>query len=369
MDSKITPLTEIHKNSGAKMAPFGGFLMPIQYSGIIAEHNWTRSSCSIFDICHMGEFVVRGDFKNSGLDRIVTFNLGNMKIGFCKYGFMLNEEGRILDDLIVYRVEQEEWMLVVNAATIEKDEAHIKKNLSWDSHFKNISDTIAKLDLQGPESLNVLKNITGNKIAALSYYSFGDFLIDEEEYLISRTGYTGELGYEVYANSTHAERLWNLFLQDERVHPAGLGARDTLRLEMGYPLYGQDLTEEITPLEAQMERFVDFDKDFIGRDALLKQKEQGVTHNLAGFTVNSRRAPRHNYKILSNSKEIGIVTSGSFSPSLSCGIGMGYVLSEYNKIGSKIIIQNGNVEMEAEIVEKTFYKKGTVKMEVQYECT
>ncbi len=341
------------------MAPFGGFLMPIQYSGIITEHNWTRTSVSIFDICHMGEFIVQGDFKNSGLDKIVTFNLGNMKTGSCKYGFMLNEEGRILDDLIVYRMEQEEWMLVVNAATVDKDEAHIKKNLLLDSHFKNISDTIAKLDLQGPESLNILKNITTDKITSLSYYGFGDFLIDGEEYLISRTGYTGELGYEVYANSTHAERLWNLFLQDERVCPAGLGARDTLRLEMGYPLYGQDLTEEITPLEAGMERFMDLDKDFIGRDALLKQKEQGITHNLAGFIVNSRRSPRHNHKVLSSNKEIGIVTSGSFSPSLSCGIGMGYILPGYNKVGSKVMIQNGNIEMEAEIAEKPFYKKGT----------
>jgi len=283
-----------------------------------------------------------------------------MKTGTCKYGFMLNEEGRILDDLIVYRMEQEEWMLVVNAATTDKDEAHIKKNLSWDADFKNMSDTIAKLDLQGPESCNVLKDIIGDKITALSYYSFGDFIIDGEEYLISRTGYTGELGYEIYANSTYADKLWNLFLQDGRVHPAGLGARDTLRLEMGYPLYGQDLTEEITPLEAGMERFIDFDKDFIGKDALLKQKEQGITHDLAGFIITSRRSPRHNYKITSDDKEIGIVTSGSFSPSLSYGIGMGYVLSEYNKIGSKIIVQNGNVEMEAEIAEKPFYKKGTV---------
>ncbi|MDP8233824.1 MAG: glycine cleavage system aminomethyltransferase GcvT [Candidatus Saelkia tenebricola] len=360
MNLKQTPLTEVHKNLGAKMASFGGFIMPIQYSGIIAEHNWTRTSVSIFDICHMGEFIIQGNFKGSGLDKVVTQNLENMQIGSCRYGFMLNDKGGIIDDLIVYRIEQEEWMLVVNAATIEGDEAHIKNNLNWDAHFKNASNDFAKLDLQGPESINVLGDIVGDEIYGLNYYSFRDFTIGGGEYLISRTGYTGELGYEIYAASTHAQMLWNMFLKDSHVHPAGLGARDTLRLEMGYSLYGQDLTNQISPLEAGMERFIDFDKDFIGKDALIKQRENGLTHNLVGFIVNSRRAPRHNYKILSGNKEIGIVTSGSFSPSIGCGIGMGYVLPEY-KNGAKIVIEHGNIEIEAEITAKPFYKKGTAR--------
>ncbi|MCG2711891.1 MAG: glycine cleavage system aminomethyltransferase GcvT, partial [Candidatus Omnitrophica bacterium] len=291
MDFKTTPLFEVHKKLGAKTAPFGGYLMPIQYKGIIEEHNWTRTNCSIFDICHMGEFILQGDAKNSNLESIVTFSLESMPQGACRYGFMLNENGSIIDDLIVYRIDEEEWMLVVNAATESKDEAHIKKNLSWDAHFKNISSTIAKLDLQGPESGNVLSKIVGDKIKALKYYTFSDFLINGEEYLVSRTGYTGELGYEIYAGFGHVEKLWNMFLEDKRVQPAGLGARDTLRLEMGYSLYGQDIDETVSPLSLASSKFIDFDKDFIGKDALLEIKKSGIESKLICFKTISRRAP------------------------------------------------------------------------------
>ncbi len=366
MDLKNTPLSNIHKELGAKMAPFGGFLMPIQYQGIIAEHDWTRNSSSLFDICHMGEFIIQGDYLRSGFDRIVTINLKGMPIQSCRYGFMLNPNGGVIDDLIVYRVEQEEWMVVVNAATVDKDEENIKKHLDWDSHFKNISSNIAKLDLQGPLSLDVLKSIIGETITKLCYYTFDDFMIEGEEYLISRTGYTGELGYEIYAAASHAQSLWNMFLKDKRVKPAGLGSRDILRLEMGYPLYGHELNEEITPLEANLMRFVEMDKDFIGRDALLKQKKRGASKVLVALAANSRRSPREGFKIFSGDKEIGYISSGSFSPSLGSGIALGYINPEYNKIGSEVLINSENIQIEAKIVKRPIYTQGTYNKEVAH---
>ena len=361
MDLKFTPLVNQHKKLKAQMAPFGGWLMPIQYSGIIREHNWTRRYASLFDICHMGEFIVQGDARETNLENIITFNLQNMPLGSCHYGFMLNEKGGLIDDLIVYRLGREEWMIVVNAAPTLNDAEHIKKHLSNSASFKNISDFQAKLDLQGPESENVLKALAGDGIARLSYYTFSRFNILGEECIVSRTGYTGELGYEIYISAKNVEQLWNKLLEDERVNPAGLGARDTLRLEMGYVLYGQDLDQNTTPLEAGMDKFLDFNKDFIGRDALLKQREQGISRSLVRLRANSRRSPRHNYKIFKGQTEIGFVTSGSFSPSLSCAIGMGYVDSKYNQLGSEVTIRQDRIEIEASIVEKPFYKNGTAK--------
>jgi aminomethyltransferase len=273
MDLKNTPLTDEHQRLGAKLAPFGGWLMPIQYSGIIAEHVWTRAEASLFDICHMGEFIIRADALKSGLDRIVTFDLTTLKVGGCRYGFMLNDAGGIMDDLIVYRIADTHWMVVANAATIDSDEAHFRKHLSPGTDFKNVSSATGKLDLQGPRSLDVLKGLMGPGVTALGYYTFGYFNLLNERIIISRTGYTGELGYELYISADKVRELWNMLLADARVRPAGLGARDTLRLEMSYPLYGQDLTADTTPLEAGKGKFVDMKKDFIGKAALSKKSK------------------------------------------------------------------------------------------------
>lgn len=315
----------------------------------------------------MGEFIIQGDYSKSGLDRIVTMRLKDMPIQSCRYGFMLNDKGGVIDDLIVYRIEQEEWMLVVNAANVTKDEENIRKNLSWDSHFNNVSSNIAKLDIQGPLSLDVLKNISGDIISGLSYYTFDDFMIEGEEYLISRTGYTGELGYELYATTSHAENLWKMLLEDKRVKPAGLGARDILRLEMGYPLCGHELDQDTTPPEAHLMRFVDMDKDFIGKDRLMKQKKRGVKKILVALASSGRRSPRAGYKIFSGEKEIGYITSGSFSPSLGSGIALGYVGPEYNKIGLELNIVNESIEIEVRIVKKPIYTEGTFNKEISYE--
>jgi len=362
MDEKLTPLYKEHQRLGARLGPFGGWLMPIQYEGIIAEHQWTRSSASIFDICHMGEFIIHGGFKKTGLDRIVTLRLHDMQKGACRYGLMLNENGGIVDDLVVYKIDEEKWMLVVNAATTPKDESHIRKNILPDARFEDISEKTAKIDLQGPLSTDVLAAVLGISVDPLKYYRFGSFSISGEECIISRTGYTGELGYEVYLNSENAVSLWQALLKDSRVKPAGLGARDTLRLEMGYPLYGQDIDDAHTPHEAGLERFVDLDKDFIGREAFLDKKVKGPHSRLVCFTTNSRRQPRHNYKICLDNKEVGIVTSGTFSPSLSRGIGMGYVENGYEALGSEIAIVGDRAqEMEARICERPFYRKGSLR--------
>ncbi|MBU0503255.1 MAG: glycine cleavage system aminomethyltransferase GcvT [Candidatus Omnitrophota bacterium] len=360
MDLKLTPLFQEHKDLAAQMAPFGGWLMPIQYSGILNEHIWTRKRVSVFDICHMGEFLLKADPVKSGLDRILTNNLKDMPCGKCRYTSMLNEKGGIIDDLIIYRIKPDEWMLVVNAATTNGDEANLRKYLSNEARLENVSSKVGKLDLQGPLSRETLGDIIGSGINRLKYYTFDYFDILGEKNIVSRTGYTGELGYEIYLSNPKIKELWALLLKDGSVKPAGLGARDTLRLEMGYSLYGQDIDLNITPLEAGMERYLDFNKDFIGKDALLKQKKSGLVRNLISFVTVSRRSARHNYKIWSRDQEIGFVTSGSFAPSLGVSIGMGYVKNGV-KIRDKIILKDNNVEIEATIADKPFYKNSSLK--------
>ncbi len=332
--------------------------MPIQYAGIIAEHQWTRKEASVFDICHMGEFFIRGAADKSGLNRLVTFNVKTIPVGSCRYGFALNDSGGVIDDLIIYRLAKEEWMVVTNAATIAGDEAQFRKQLAKGADFRNASETTGKLDVQGPKSLDVMKKLIGQGVAELEYYTFRHFNLLGERIIISRTGYTGELGYELYISSGKVEAAWKLLLGDTRVKPAGLGARDTLRLEMCYPLYGQDITAETTPLEAGMKRFVDLEKDFIGRAALLKKKPD---RHFIYFTANSRRAPRHNYRIVKDGQDVGVVTSGSFSPSLSMGIGMGYVTAAC-PVGTEIVLKENDLEIQAIVTDKPFYKNGTVKI-------
>lgn len=355
-DLQKTPLYESHIALGAKIAPFGGWLMPIQYEGILAEHEYTRRVVSLFDICHMGEFLLQGDAISSGLDRIVTQNIVSMPIGSCRYGFMLNESGTVLDDLVVYRRKKDSWMLVVNAATIDRDEENLRKYLSKESNFENISIKTGKLDVQGPGSQELLKNIFGDEILKLNYYTFANFTFNKENCLISRTGYTGELGFEIYISAEHVVGLWDFLLKTTNIKPAGLGCRDTLRLEMGYPLYGQDLDLNHTPLAAGFAKFVDFSKDFIGKPALLTEQKNESQEHLICFKASSRRAPRHGFAIFDGKNRVGTVTSGSFSPSILVGIGMGYVSGNY-KIGDQLIIKDSNIEIPVTIVKKPFYTK------------
>ncbi len=355
-----TPLLDQHKKLGAKLAPFGGWLMPIQYSGIIEEHNWVRKCAGLFDICHMGEFMVQADLAKSNFGNLVTINLEGMPEGACRYGFMLNEQGGIIDDLLVYRIAGAEWMVVVNAATSDGDFAHLKKHFTGARSLENVSQALGKLDLQGPLSADVLESLVGADIKNLKYYTFSYFNLLGEKIIISRTGYTGELGYELYMPNDKIPQLWEKLLSDQRVKPIGLGARDTLRLEMGYSLYGQDIDKNTTPLEAGLGNFIDWSKEFIGKGSLLKQKQNGAFRRMICFLADSRRSPRHNYRIIYKDKDIGSVTSGSFSPSLGAGIGMGHVKDQIT-LGEQVTLSESSISINAKVTNKPFYKNGSAK--------
>ena len=357
---KSTPLTAEHRRLHALMAPFGGWDMPIQYEGIIAEHRWCREKAALFDICHMGEFLFKGDINASGLEEVFTFSVATIPVGRSRYGFLLNESGGIIDDLIVFRLAADEAMIVVNAATIDKDFAAIAARLRG-GDLRNITPATGKLDLQGPLAREVLGRFFEPAISQLPYFKFTRTTILGVEALVSRTGYTGELGYEIFLPAEKVVELWQLLLSDERVRPAGLGARDVLRLEVGYSLYGSDIDEETTPLEAGLEGFVNFAKQFVGKEALLRQKEAGPSRLKVAFEVRSRRSPRHHYDICFEGEKVGSVTSGVFSPMLGCGIGIGFVAPACATIGAPLTICHDKVSMEATVCELPFYKGGSLR--------
>ena len=356
----VSPLNQQHRALGALMAPFGGWDMPIQYEGIIAEHRWCREQAALFDICHMGEFLFKGDIRASGLEDLFTFSVAAIPVGRSKYGFLLNEQGGIIDDLIVFRFAEQEAMIVVNAATAPHDFQVIRSRLSG-GELVNISTATAKLDLQGPESRAVLTAICGEQAARLPYFRFISLDLLGVPTIVSRTGYTGELGYEIFLPTGKVVELWERLLSDQRVKPAGLGARDLLRLEVGYSLYGSDIDEETTPLEAGLEGFVNFGKRFVGKEALLQQQAAGVAKRKIAFTVNSRRAPRHGYQIQAGGCTIGEVTSGVFSPMLGCGIGLGYVDSAYAASGTVLTVCQDRVSLAATVCGLPFYTGGSLR--------
>lgn len=356
-----TPLYNNHVALKAKMVPFGGWDMPVQYEGILAEYEQARTSVALFDISHMGEFIIEGDAMGSGLDRLLTMELVSMPIHACRYGSMLNEQGGVLDDLIVFRCEEKRWFLVVNASTAVKDAEHIQKHLTPQARFIDVSAQTGKIDVQGPRSRDVLSGLVEG-ISRLDYFSFDYFDFLGENVLISRTGYTGELGYEIYYPWDKIETVWTALLKNDLVKPAGLGARDLLRLEVGYSLYGHELSEQRTPLETGLNRFVDFDKDFIGKEALLQQQAEGVPNKIIGLTSENRRAPRAEQLIYNEAGEqIGEVTSGGFSPHLQKGIGLGFVKASATKKGDQILFGNDKSKNAAEVTGKTFYKNGSLK--------
>ncbi|MBF0593822.1 MAG: glycine cleavage system aminomethyltransferase GcvT [Candidatus Omnitrophica bacterium] len=357
-----TPLYQQHLSLGAKVVEFGGWDMPLQYpEGILNEHIANRKVCSIFDCSHMGEFIIEGGADETGLDRVVTQPLMDQPVGSCRYGFALNERGGVIDDLIVYRIAPKKWMVVVNAANIAKDAEQFRTCLKRPAAFKDVSMSTAKLDVQGPLSREVLKTLVKG-IECLEYYTFGEFDVLGERVIVSRTGYTGELGYEIYYPWDKAARVWEAVLADKRVRPTGLGVRDVLRVEVCYPLYGHELTEDISPLQAGLKRFVDPAKEFIGRDAYKCLETGGPSTKLACFVSKTRRAPRQGHVLFSASGEAaGHVVSGTFSPALGVGIGMGFLKKEFTNIGKEIIFGDAKFKEPAELVPRPFYKEGTLK--------
>ena len=350
-----TPLTAIHKNLGARLAPFAGWEMPIQYEGIMAEHNHTRSWACLFDICHMGEILVYGRNSASELGTLVTHDLEKAVPGKCSYGFMLTPAGTIRDDLIIYPLEPDRFMLVVNASRKQADLEHLKNNLSSGVRVSDMTMSTGKLDLQGPDSLKVLEEVIPGNWADLKYFHFTKTSLDGQELVISRTGYTGELGYEIYTPWDGVEALWNLILKDERVKPAGLGARDTLRLEAGLPLYGHELDENHTPAEGGYGFVLKSSARFMGKD-----KARVVNEQLTGLLIQGRRAARQGDLVLAGDKAVGKVTSGSFAPSLGHCVALAYIDKEYAGLSS-FNIQRDKGALQAVKSDLPFYK-GTARM-------
>lgn len=355
-----TPLHSRHRALGALMAPFGGWDMPIQYEGILAEHRWCREQAALFDICHMGEFLFTGNIEADGLEDLFTFSVTAIPVGRSKYGFLLNEQGGIIDDLIVFRLAGDQAMIVVNAATAPNDFQVIKSRLKG-GVFNDISAVTAKLDLQGPRSREVLVDLLGGWVADIPYFRFVRQTVLDVPAIVSRTGYTGELGYELFLPTDRVGELWDRLLADQRVKPAGLGARDVLRLEVGYSLYGSDIDEQTTPLEADLAAFVNMDKEFVGKAALLRQQQQALGRIRAAFKVTSRRAPRHGFGIFDGERRVGEMTSGVFAPMLGCGIGLGYLEPAYAAIGTRLTIAQERTVMEAEVCSLPFFDQGSLR--------
>lgn len=356
---ETTPLTEWHRENGAKMAPFAGFDMPVQYKGIIVEHKHTRTKAGIFDISHMGEFALAGSGAKDALNKVVSHDLNTLAPGKCRYGFLLNEAGGINDDLIIYCLAEDEYMLVVNGACRVKDFNHIAANIPEELTLTDISDQTAKIDIQGPESLEVLNTLMGEEWNQLNYFNFETTEKLGFAMIVSRTGYTGELGYELYLPSDKALEVWEKLAADERTEPIGLGARDTLRLEIGYPLYGQDLDEEHTPKEAGAGFFLKKESEYIGKSGLGEVKE-----SLIALTIEGRRTARHHDEVLLPSGEkTGVVTSGSFAPSLGHCIALAYVRAE-DADKDTFLIKTARVELEAKKSALPFFKDGTARKKV-----
>ena len=318
-----TPLAAEHVALGAKMVPFAGWNMPVQYTeGILAEHHHTRKAVSLFDICHMGEFRLKGAESAQLLDHALARSVADQPCGVCRYNFLLNERGGVIDDLIVYRIAEAEFFIVVNAARREIDFRTLAERLGSGVEFTDESDQTAKLDLQGPKSADVLARFGLPASALPKYYHFAPVKLFGMDMLLSRTGYTGELGFELYFNAASAVEVWRKLLTDSEVKPAGLGARDTLRLEMGYPLYGHEMDEDTTPVEAGFGAMLKLDsskREFVGSDALRNGKPG---KHLIGLKLEGRRAARAGMTVLANGQPAGVVTSGAFAPSLNCAVAM-----------------------------------------------
>jgi aminomethyltransferase len=353
-----TPLADVHVALGAKMVGFGGWNMPLQYESILTEWEHNRKTVSIFDCSHMGQFMIKGDAVACGLDAIVIQTIADMPVNTCRYGAMLNDSGGVIDDLIVYRKGPQDWMIVVNAANIEKDASHFRANLNATAYFEDASFKTAKLDVQGPQSRDVLK-VLAPGIEKLTYYTFDQFQITGTPCLISRTGYTGELGYEIYCPWEKAKEIWKTILNNGTVKPTGLGVRDVLRVEMCYSLYGHELGEAISPLEAGLDKFIDGQKNFIGREKV----SAGHPKRAIGYFVSaSRKSPRAGNKIFDAAgNEMGVVTSGTFSPALQVGIGIGFMGPVLKDAGSKVFFGDERTKTEAIVVKRPFYKNGSLK--------
>ncbi|MEA3207770.1 MAG: aminomethyltransferase [Chthoniobacter sp.] len=361
---KKTPLHDEHVRLGAKMVDFGGWSMPVQYSGILDEHHAVRGAIGVFDISHMGQFFVAGPAAAGWLNEVLTNNVDRLDVGECQYTLLLNEAGGVIDDLIVYRIADARYLLVVNASKIEEDFAWMQSHLANGVEFENRSASFAGLAVQGPRSAQLFDAFFGGKYSRPARNEIMGIQIDGHPYHIARTGYTGEDGFEVFCLAERAVKSWNDILHRGAqfgIKPCGLGARDTLRLEMCYPLNGSDLSPETTPIEAGLGIFVDLQKPvFIGRETLARQRAEGVTRRLVPFKMTGPcPPPRSHYAVFKDDAKISETTSGTLSPTLKTGIGMAYIPTAYARIGEEIQIDIRGRRFPALIEKKPLHRAGT----------
>lgn len=356
---KNVALNDTHIALGAKMVPFAGFNMPVQYSGINIEHETVRKGVGVFDVSHMGEFILKGEGTLDLIQRVCSNDASRLFDGKIQYSCLPNEEGGIVDDLLVYRIDEKTYLLVVNASNIEKDWNWISKYNTGGVEMKNISDQTSLLAIQGPKAAQALQSLTDVDLASMEYYTFkkGVFA-GVENVLISATGYTGAGGFELYFDKEHSQHMWNsIFKAGEPygIKPIGLAARDTLRLEMGFCLYGNDIDDTTSPIEAGLGWITKFTKDFVNSENLAAQKQNGVQRKLVGFEMIERGIPRHDYEVTdAEGNLIGKVTSGTQSPSLQKAIGMAYVKTEFSREGSEIYIKIRDNKILARVVKMPF---------------
>lgn len=359
---KNTALTHIHESLGAKMVPFAGYNMPVQYEGVNVEHETVRNGVGVFDVSHMGEFFLKGENALALIQKVTSNDASKLVDGKAQYSCLPNNEGGIVDDLIIYKIEDNHYLLVVNASNIEKDWNWISAHNDLGVEMINASDDYSLLAIQGPKAAEAMQSLTSVDLSNMGYYTFqiADFA-GKSDVIISATGYTGSGGFEIYFKNEDAEYIWNKVFEAGAafgIKPIGLAARDTLRLEMGFCLYGNDINDTTSPLEAGLGWITKFDKEFTNSENLKKQKEAGVSRKLVGFEMVERGIPRHDYEIAdANGNVVGIVTSGTQSPSMGIAIGMGYVPTALATPDSEIYIRIRNKDIKAKVVKMPFYKK------------
>ena len=357
---KTTPLLDLHKELGAKLVPFAGWNMPIQFAGVLSEHTCVRERVGLFDVSHMGEIEVKGKDAKNFLQFLLSNNVEKMFDGSILYSLMCYETGGVVDDLLAYRFSENHYFLCVNASNSDKDYDWIARHASsFNVNIKNTSSETSQLALQGPDAKNVLQSLCDISLDDLSYYNFRKGMVNNVESLISRTGYTGEDGFELYLSPEKVSEVFRSLMEQGRsygIQPIGLGARDTLRIEMGYPLYGNEIDNNPTPLDAGLGWVIKFDKgEFLGRGSLLKQKEQGSPRRkLVGLKLLTRGVPRAHYQVFKNGESVGEVTSGTFSPTLNTGVGLCYVSSEYSDVGNHLDVKIRDQLVATEVIQLPF---------------
>lgn len=363
--TRQTALYDRHVALGGRLVEFSGWQLPVQYQGIIAEHKAGRRQAAVFDTSHMGQLYIEGPAAGAALARVCTQNAADLAVGKCGYGFLLNASGGVIDDTILMRLDEQRFLLVVNAGTRGEDAEWLASHLPGDLPVRDaLAEGWGKIDVQGPDAHAVLAPLVGEALAKLKYFRVAEMTCLGRPCVISRTGYTGELGYELMAAGEDLLAIFDELMAGGRVTPAGLGARDSLRLEMGMPLYGHELNPQTTPLEADLGRFVDTEREFIGAAALRQQAESGIARKLVGLAAETRRRAAEGDPITCDGRDVGVVTSSAFSPSLETSIAMGYVATDVAEIGQTLAIGTARKELPVRVTERPFYTQGTCRTSV-----